>query len=136
MQADGVGDCPLDTLPALPHQQSDHLSSGRGVPLSSVAGDAVRGATVPAAGSARELRHASESRGSWGAYLVLALPLVCCGAPLVIALAAAAGTAFLGVVGGAVTLILGAGAFLLWRRRRTAREVARCCPPGGGDWSK
>ncbi len=136
MQADGVGDYPLDTLPTRSGEQSDRLRSGRGVPLSAVAGDAVQGATVAAAGSARELRHASESRGSCGAYLLLAVPLICCGGPLVIALVAAAGTAFIGALGGAVTLIVGAGAFLLWRRRRTAREVAQCCPPGGGDWTK
>ncbi len=136
MQADGVGDCPLDTLPTRSDEQSDRLHSGRGMPLSAVVGDTVQGATVPAAGSAPELRHASESRGSWGAYLLLAVPLICCGGPLVIALAAAAGTAFLGALGGAVTLIVGAGAFVLWRRRRTALGVAQCCPPGGGDWAK
>ncbi len=63
-------------------------------------------------------------RSSGGAaWLLLLLPVLCCGAPLLLAVAATLGALAWGALGGAVALLAGAGLVLAWRRAR------RCRPP-------
>lgn len=65
-----------------------------------------------------------EEKGPGAALLLLALPVLCCGGPAVVAALATAGVATRGVVGGMIGAVLLAVAFGLFLRRRRHRA---CC---------
>jgi hypothetical protein len=69
----------------------------------------------------------SERKGSGAGLALLALPILCCGGPAIVAALGAASVATLGVVGGVVGGFLVAFAVVLWVRHHR-RRVA-CCPP-------
>lgn len=61
--------------------------------------------------------------GFGGAAWLLLLPVLCCGAPLLLAVAATLGAIAWGALGGAAVLLAGGGLLLARRRSR------RCCGP-------
>jgi hypothetical protein len=71
-------------------------------------------------------RAPDQEKGPGAALLLLALPVLCCGGPAIVAALAAASAATLGVVGGVVGAVLLAVALGLWVRHRR-RGV--CCAP-------
>jgi Flp pilus assembly protein TadB len=71
--------------------------------------------------------------GLAGLWLLLA-PLACCGAPVLIAGLAAAGTLAWGGIGLAVAVLLAAGVLVIRRRRRACLSPGRCgAAVAGGD---
>ncbi len=63
-----------------------------------------------------------EPKGNWS-FLLLLLPVLCCGGPFLVLALAAAGTATIGVTAGIVVALVAAAALILVRRRR----AANCC---------
>lgn len=72
-----------------------------------------------------------EKKGPGAGLLLLALPVLCCGGPLIVGALAAAGAATLGAVGGAVGAVILAVAIGLFVRRR---RRAACCAPAQEAW--
>ena len=73
----------------------------------------------------------AEKKGPGAAFLLLLLPVLCCGGPAIFAALAAASAATLGAVGGiigAVLLAVALGLFVRHRRR------AVCCAPAEKAW--
>lgn len=70
---------------------------------------------------------AEQRKGPGAAVLLLALPLLCCGGPAIVAALAAASTAVLGAVGSVAAGFLVALAISLRSRRR--RRPSACCAP-------
>ena len=66
--------------------------------------------------------------------MLVLLPVLCCGGPLIFVALASVGAATLGTVGGVIAAVLVAVAAVLWVRRRR-RSDATCCPPAAtGTW--
>ncbi len=72
----------------------------------------------------------AEEKGPGAALVLLVLPVLCCGGPLIFGALAAASAATLGVVGGILGAVLLAVAIgLIMRHRRAA-----CCTPTEKAW--
>jgi len=99
---------------------------------------AVSPATSPRASAHRHTGPGTlvpEERKGPGAWLLLlVLPVLCCGGPLIIGALAAASAAALGVLGGVIGAILVAIAVGLWMRHR--HRVAACCGPASPSAQK
>lgn len=68
--------------------------------------------------------------------MLVLLPLLCCGGPVIFVALASVGAATLGTVGGVIGTVLVAAAAVLWVRRRR-RGIAACCPPAAtGTWRR
>ncbi len=63
-----------------------------------------------------------EPKGNWS-FLLLLLPVLCCGGPFLVLTLAAAGTATIGVTAGIFVALVAAAALILVRRQR----AANCC---------
>jgi len=89
-----------------------------------------RSTTTPlgrsSSGQARPLEEIPNRRGLGPGLAVLALPVLCCGGPLVVAALGAASAATLGVVGGVVGGALAVVAVALWVRHQ---QRATFCAP-------
>ena len=70
-----------------------------------------------------------ERRSPWTPYLVLALPVLCCGGPLLVVAAATVGATVLGVAAGALVLVGGAAGLVVLRSRRASHGMPDCCAP-------
>lgn len=66
-----------------------------------------------------------EQRGLGAPFFLLAIPVLCCAGPAVVATASVVGAATLGMVGGTLGVALTAVAMVVFLRRRHAR----CCTP-------
>ncbi len=75
---------------------------------------------------------ARERSGLGPIVVLLALPVLCCGGPAIVAALAAASAATLGVVGGAIGAVLLAVALGLVVRHR--RRASACCTPATKAW--
>lgn len=73
----------------------------------------------------------AEKKGPGASLLLLLLPVLCCGGPLIFAALAAASAATLGVVGGVIGAVLLAVALGLFLRHRV-RDACRA--PGEKGW--
>lgn len=76
-----------------------------------------------------------EKRGPGAAILLVLVPLLCCGGPLLLGALATAGTATLGTVGGVAAGLIALATVGLWLRRRR-RAGAACCPPASRAWGQ
>lgn len=65
--------------------------------------------------------------------MLVVLPLLCCGGPLIFVALASVGAATLGTVGGVIGGLLVVVAVALWVRRRR-RSGSACCAPATGAW--
>ena len=72
----------------------------------------------------------AEKKGPGVALLLLVLPVLCCGGPVIFGALAAASAATLGVVGGIIGAILLAVALGLFMRHR---RRAACCAPASAQ---
>lgn len=86
----------------------------------------------PRAGGGPGPRAPEERKGPGAALLLLVLPVLCCGGPLIFAGLAAASAATLGVVGGVIGAVLLAVAVGLFVRHR--HRTAACCAPAKKAW--
>lgn len=64
-----------------------------------------------------------EPKGSNWSYLMLLLPVLCCGGPFIVLALGSIGTAALGIAGGIVVALAAAIGIFVVRRRKSAR----CC---------
>ena len=86
----------------------------------------------PRTGAGPGARAPEGRKGPGAALLLLVLPVLCCGGPLIFAALAAAGAATLGVVGGVIGAVLLAVAVGLFMRHR--HRAAACCAPTAKAW--
>lgn len=76
-------------------------------------------------------RSSQQRRGPGAAILLVFVPLLCCGGPLVLGVLATASAAILGTIGGIVGTLMAAVAVAVWVRHRRRRGTV-CCPPLAG----
>jgi hypothetical protein len=76
-------------------------------------------------------REPEERNGPRAGLLLLALPVLCCGGPAIVAGLAAASAVTLGVVGGVLGTVLAAVALGWWMHRRRASS---CCGTASEGW--
>ena len=65
---------------------------------------------------------APQPKGSWS-FLLLLLPVLCCGGPVIVLGLAAAGTIALGITAGVVVALAAVATLIIVRRRR----ASNCC---------
>ncbi len=76
-------------------------------------------------------RPPAERKGPGAIVWLLALPVLCCAGPAILAVVAAAGAATLGLAGGVLGALLAVVALGWWLRRRR-----RCHVPAGEAWHR
>jgi hypothetical protein len=99
-------------------------SSRTGSSQGNATGTSLRSSPLNRYGSTlREGSDTSNPKGSHWSFLLLLLPVLCCGGPFLILALAAAGTMALGVTAGIVAALIAIVALVIIRRRRGAN----CC---------